>query len=60
MKKIIITSDGKTRFSKELSILNFNEIIFDHEENKLLNLVLDLENMNSIIKNLQNEYSNIL
>ena len=51
MKKIIITTDGKTRFSKELSILNFNEIIFDHEENKLLNLVLDLENINSIIKN---------
>ncbi|MDA7831909.1 hypothetical protein N9A34_01280 [Candidatus Pelagibacter sp.] len=51
MKKIIITSNGKTRFSKELSILNFNEIIFDSEGNELLNLVLDLENINSIIKN---------
>jgi hypothetical protein len=51
MKKIIITTDGINRFSKELSILNFNEIIFVHEEIKLLNLVLDLENINSIIKN---------
>jgi len=51
MKKIIIITDGITKFSKELSILNFNEIIFDPEENKLLNSVLDLENINSIIKN---------
>ena len=52
MKKIIITTDNVTRFSKELDILNFNEIISYPDENKLLNLVLDLENMNSIIKNI--------
>jgi hypothetical protein len=51
MKNIIVTTDGITRFSKELNILNFNEIISYPEENKLLSLVLDLENMNSIIKN---------
>ena len=51
MKKIIVTTDGITRFSKKLNILNFNEIISYPEENKLLSLVLDLENINSIIKN---------
>lgn len=49
MKKTIITSDDITRFSNELCI--FNEIIFDLEEKKLLNSVLDLENINSIIEN---------
>jgi hypothetical protein len=52
MKKIIITTDGITRFSKELNILNFNEIISYPEEKKLLNSVLDLKNINSIIKNI--------
>ena len=37
MKKIIIITDNINKFGKELDILN---------------LVLDLENMNSIIKNL--------
>ena len=37
MKKIIIITDNINKFGKELDILN---------------LILDLENMNSIIKNL--------